>query len=59
MGAIESVVHANAPATLAEPPIKAELASVCPRVMATAVGGVVMLGVALLTVTLTVVVAVL
>ena len=53
------VVQANVPPTLAEPPLKVELAKVCPRVMAVAVGAEVIVGVALLTVTFTVVVAVL
>ena len=58
-GAKEESVQAKLPATLAEPPLRLELAKVCPKVMAEAVGTAVIDGVALLTVTLTVVVAVL
>jgi hypothetical protein len=56
-GTVLGVVKAKLPATLALPPLKIELASVCPDVMALAVGCVVIVGVAFSTVTLTLVVA--
>ena len=48
------VVKAKVPAGVAAPPLRVELASVCPLVMAVAVGQVVTLGVALFTSTLAV-----
>ena len=59
LGVALGVVKAKPPATLAEPPERVELAKVCPKVIALPVGTDVIDGVALETVTLTVVVAVL
>jgi hypothetical protein len=53
---VEGVVHAKVPGTLAVPPLKVEALNACPAVMAEAVGAALIVGVALLTVTLTVVV---
>jgi hypothetical protein len=52
-------VKANVPSVLAKPPVKLDEARVSPEVIPEAVGAVVMVGVALLVVTLTVVVALL
>ena len=49
-GAVVGVVKAKLPMGVDAPPLKAELASVWPRVMAVAVGQVVTLGVVLFTV---------
>jgi len=51
-------VNANVPLTLALPPLRTELLRACPNVIELAVGSVVMVGVALATVTLTFAVAV-
>ena len=56
-GAVAGVVKAKLPATEPTPPLKTELASVWPNTMSVAVGGVVIVGVALVTVTLALVVA--
>ena len=53
-GAVVGVVNAKVPATLPTPPLSVELASVCPNVIPVAVGAVVIVGVALSTVTFTV-----
>ena len=58
-GAIVFVVHAKVPSTEAAPPESVLSASVCPYVIAEAVGAVVIVGVALLTVRVTLHVAVL
>lgn len=58
-GIVPGVVKANEPPVLARPPVKLDKARVWPEVMLEAVGAVVMVGVALLVVTLTVVVALL
>jgi hypothetical protein len=47
-GTVLGVVKAKLPATLALPPLKVELASVCPDVMTLAVGCVLIVGVELL-----------
>ncbi len=57
-GAVLGVVKAKLPATLPAPLLSVELASVCPEVIAVAVGRVVIVGVAFDTVTLTFVVTV-
>ena len=44
-GAVEGVVNAKVPGTLATPPLKIDAARVCPTVIAVAVGAVVMVGV--------------
>ena len=59
LGAIEGVVKAKVPGVLAVPPDRVELASVCPKVIPLAVGATLIVGVALATAKLTVVVAVL
>ena len=59
LGAIEGVVKTKVPAVLAVPPDSVELASVCPKVIPLAVGATLIVGVALATAKLTVVVAVL
>jgi hypothetical protein len=59
LGAVEGVVKANVPGTDATPPLRVEEARVCPYVIGLAVGGVVIVGVALPTLTLTEVPAVL
>ena len=58
-GVVEGVVKAKVPSTLAAPPLNVESARLSPTKMMLAVGGVVIVGVALLTVTLTVLWAVL
>jgi hypothetical protein len=58
-GAVLGVVNAKAPDASTVPPVSVELANVCKYVMALAVGATLMAGVALFTVTLTVVVIVL
>ena len=50
-GAVLGDVNANVPETLAAPPLRVELASVCPNVIADAVGAAVTDGVAFATVT--------
>ncbi len=57
-GVVPGVINVKLPATLAIPPLKVESASVWPEVIEVAVGGVVIVGVALPTVTLTFVVTV-
>ena len=52
-GCVAGVVNANVPGTLAAPPPNVELASVCPYAIDVAVGAVVIVGVALATVTFT------
>ena len=59
LGVVPGVVKEKVPATLADPPERVELAKVCPKIIALAVGADVIDGVALETVTLTVVVIVL
>ena len=59
LGAVDGVMKAKVPATEATPPLNVEEARVCPYVIAVAVGGVVIVGVALPTVTLAEVVALL
>ena len=59
MGAVADVVNAKVPGVDALPPLSVEFARSCPKVMPEADGAVVMVGVALLTVTLTVPVTVL
>ena len=56
MGAVLVVVKANVPATLAVPLLSVELAKVWPYVIPLAVGATEIVGVALATVTFTVVV---
>jgi len=56
-GSIASVVQENVPATLADPPVRSESDRACPYVIAEAVGAVMIVGVALFTVSVTVVVA--
>jgi hypothetical protein len=50
-GVVAGAVNANVPGTLATPPLSVELASVCADVMGDAEGVVVIVGVALATVT--------
>ena len=57
-GAVDGVVNAKLPETDATPPLNVDEARVCPYVIAVAVGAVVIVGVALPTVTLAEVVAV-
>ncbi len=57
-GAVLGVVNAKLPAMLDTPPLKVESASVWPKAIDVAVGDVVIVGVALPTVTLTFVVTV-
>jgi len=59
LGAVEGVVKANVPGVDATPPLRVEEASVCPTAIGLAVGGVVIVGVALATLTLADVVVVL
>jgi hypothetical protein len=54
VGAVLGVVKAKLPGTEAVPPLKVEDAKVCPKVIALAVGHTLTAGVALFTVTLTV-----
>ena len=56
-GSVVSVVHEKVPVTLADPPVRVEFESASPYVIAEAVGAVVIIGVALFTVSVTVVVA--
>jgi hypothetical protein len=56
LGVVAGVVNAKLPATLAVPPLRVLLDKVCPYVIAPAVGSAPIAGVALSTVTLTVVV---
>ena len=58
-GSVDPVVQENVPATLADPPVRFESESACPYVIAEAVGAVVIIGVALFTIKVTVVVVVL
>jgi hypothetical protein len=53
-GAVDGKVQAKVPATEAVPPVRAELASVCPTTIGLAVGHVAKVGVALFTATVTV-----
>ena len=53
LGAVPGAVQAKVPGTEAVPPVKVDEASVCPKVMALAVGHADTVGVALFTVTLT------
>jgi hypothetical protein len=55
-GAILSVVKAKLPATEAAPPLNVDDAKVCPKVITLAVGHTLTVGVALFTVTFTVLV---
>ncbi len=57
-GTVPGVVNAKLPATLAFHPLNIESSSVWPEIIEVAVGGVVIIGVALPTVTLTLVVTV-
>jgi len=57
-GSVVPAVQENVPATLADPPVSVESESVSPYVMAEADGAVLIVGVALLTVSVTVVVTV-
>jgi hypothetical protein len=56
LGVVVGAVNAKLPATLAAPPLRVLLDKVCPYVIAPALGAALIVGVALLTVTLTVVV---
>jgi hypothetical protein len=56
---VEGLVNANVPLVLAVPPVRVLEAKVCPLVIELAVGATLMVGVALATVTLTLVVVVL
>ena len=58
-GAVAPAFHENVPATLAVPPVSVESASVCPYVIADAVGAVWIVVAALCTVSVTVVAALL
>jgi len=57
-GSVVPLVQENVPSTLADPPVRSESESICPYVMADAVGSVVITGVALFTIKVTVVVVV-
>jgi hypothetical protein len=59
VGTVLGVVQANAPATLADPPLKPEALNASPSVIAEALGATEIVEVILFTVTLTVVVNVL